>query len=70
LRDILLSRQAVERSYFKPSTIEAVIDAHLRGGLAHQYQLWNLRMLELWRRVCVDTPMTPGAERAVSAAAF
>ena len=42
----------------------------LAGSIDHQCQLWNLLMLELWHRVCIDTPMTSGAERAVSAAAF
>ena len=70
LCDILLSRQAVERGYFKPSAVKALVDDHLSGGIDHQSQLWNLLMLELWHRVCVATSMTFDAERAVSAAAF
>jgi asparagine synthase (glutamine-hydrolysing) len=70
LRDTLLSRQALERGYFKPSAVRALIDAHLSGSIDHQYQLWNLLMLELWHRVCVDTPMTSGADRTVSVTAF
>lgn len=69
LRDVLLSRQAVERGYFKPSAVKALIDDHLGGRIDHQLQLWNLLMLELWHRVCVDTPTISGAERPVSAAA-
>jgi asparagine synthase (glutamine-hydrolysing) len=69
LRDILLSRRAVERGYFKPAAVAALIDAHLGGSVDHQYQLWNLLMLELWHRVCVDAPMTSRYDGAVSAAA-
>jgi asparagine synthase (glutamine-hydrolysing) len=70
LHDTLLSRRAVERGYFRPSAVKALINDHLGGNVDHQYQLWNLLMLELWHRVCVETPMTSGAERAVSAVAF
>jgi asparagine synthase (glutamine-hydrolysing) len=70
LVDTLLSRRAIERGYFKPSAVKALIDAHLDAGIDHQFQLWNLLMLELWHRVCVETPMKLGTERTVSAAAL
>jgi hypothetical protein len=47
-----------------------LIDDHLGGSIDHQRQLCNQLMLELWYRVCVDTSMTSGAKRVVSAAAF
>ncbi len=69
LRDILLSRRAEQRGYFKRAAIERLIDAHIGGGSDHQYRLWNLLMLELWHRRFIDTPMTSGDENTVSAAA-
>ncbi len=68
LRDILLSHRAEQRGYFRRGAVEALIDAHISGRSDHQYQLWNLLMLELWHRVFVDTPMTSGDESAVSVA--
>lgn len=69
LRDILLSRRAEERGYFKRAAIEGLIDAHVGGGSDHQYRLWNLLMLELWHRRFIDAPMTSADEGNVSAAA-
>jgi asparagine synthase (glutamine-hydrolysing) len=56
LRDTLLSQRSLERGYFRRRSVEQLIDAHVSGRSNHQYQLWNLLMLELWHRVFVDAP--------------
>jgi asparagine synthase (glutamine-hydrolysing) len=64
LRDTLLSQRSLERGYFRRRSIEQLIDAHVSGRSNHQYQLWNLLMLELWHRVFVDAPATTSIRRA------
>jgi asparagine synthase (glutamine-hydrolysing) len=54
VRDTLLSRRATERGYFNRDAIEAMIDAHTRGPVDHQDELWSLLMLELWHLVFID----------------
>jgi asparagine synthase (glutamine-hydrolysing) len=56
LRDTLLSQRSLERGYFRRRSVEQLIEAHVSGRNNHQYQLWNLLMLELWHRVFVDAP--------------
>ncbi len=52
--DILLSRAAVERGYFKRNTVEKMIHRHCSGLFDHTYQLYALLVLELWHQIFVD----------------
>jgi asparagine synthase (glutamine-hydrolysing) len=54
LRDTLLSKRALERSYFVKPAIERLIDDHLSGAGNWKNQLWTLLMLELWHRRFID----------------
>jgi asparagine synthase (glutamine-hydrolysing) len=50
LRDALLSRQSVDRGYFRQTAIQQLVAQHLEARADHTFQLWNLLMLELWHR--------------------
>jgi asparagine synthase (glutamine-hydrolysing) len=64
LRDTLLSQRSLERGYFRRRSVEQLIEAHVGGRSNHQYQLWNLLMLELWHRVFVDAPAATSIRQA------
>ncbi len=54
LRDALLAPEAVARNYFKPQTVERLLNEHLERRGDHTFPLWSLLMLELWHRELVD----------------
>ncbi len=54
LRDALLAPAAVARNYFKPQTVERLLNEHLERRGDHTFPLWSLLMLELWHRELVD----------------
>jgi len=58
VRDVLLSRKAVERGYFRRDYIESMLDRHQRGE-NWQYLIWNLFMLELWHLMFIDGTLPP-----------
>ncbi len=62
VRDILLSRQAVERGYFQRKYIENMLDGHQRRGESWHYMIWNLLMLELWHLMFIDQTLPAPAE--------
>jgi len=58
-RDILLSKEARERGYFRRDVIENLIDKHATGQEDNAYKLWCLLLLELWQRKFIDPPQAP-----------
>jgi asparagine synthase (glutamine-hydrolysing) len=54
ISDILLSRQSLERGYFKPDAVRALLSEHISGKIDHSPRLWTLLMLELWHREFMD----------------
>ena len=54
ISDILLSRQSLERGYFKPDAIKTLFSEHISGKIDHSPKLWTLLMLELWHREFID----------------
>jgi len=50
LQDSLFSQQSLERGYFREPEVRRLVDEHLESVADHSFQLWNLLMLELWRR--------------------
>jgi asparagine synthase (glutamine-hydrolysing) len=56
--DILLSKRALERGYFKRDYIEQMLQRHQRGE-QWQYLIWNLLMLELWHLMFIDGTLSP-----------
>ena len=55
LRDLLLSRRALERGYFVRGAVARLIDEHVAGIRDRQHQLWMLLMLEMWHRTFIDS---------------
>jgi asparagine synthase (glutamine-hydrolysing) len=61
LNDVLLSRQATERGYFRPAALSRLIAEHVSGQRDRQAVLWALLMLEMWHRNFTDHPPGPRA---------
>jgi asparagine synthase (glutamine-hydrolysing) len=67
--DLVLSEQARARGYFVAAELDRLVSDHLEGSADHEGRLWNLAMLELWHRACLDRPpedphMPGGAQSA------
>ena len=54
LREILLDSTAIQRGYFKRSSIEKLIERHSSGWFDNTHKLYALLVLELWHRIFVD----------------
>jgi asparagine synthase (glutamine-hydrolysing) len=55
--DVLLSRAAFERGYFRPEFIRQLFDMHERDDTSYYGDtLWTFLILELWHRQIVDKP--------------
>ena len=52
--DILLSRRAIERGYFRPETIRHLLDTHCHRKADHSYRIWALLILEMWHLEFMD----------------
>ncbi len=52
--DVLLDPASLERGYFRPESVRALIDRHRAGAADESKPLWALLMLELWHREFVD----------------
>lgn len=60
--DILLSRRAIDRGYFRKDYIENILNRHQQGE-CWQYMIWNLLMLELWHLMFIDGLLSPPANK-------
>jgi asparagine synthase (glutamine-hydrolysing) len=54
VRETLLSKRSVERGFFAPGQVEALLERHLRGAWDHGGEIYLLLMLELWLQAHVD----------------
>lgn len=54
VRDMLLSRAALERGVTTRAGVTQLIEEHQSGRVDHAYRLWSLLMLELWFRQVVE----------------
>ena len=54
----LTSNRFKERGYFNSSSIERLIEEHLRGQFDHSHRLWALLILEIWHRFYIDNNLT------------
>lgn len=67
-REILLDPIALDRGYFAPGAVRALLDRHQSGRSDEAKPLWALLMLELWHREFADQTVAPaGTEAAVAA---
>lgn len=55
LVELLLDQRTLQRGYFRPEAVQALIDEHLQGKMDHGDRLWALLNLELWQRTYIDT---------------
>jgi len=53
--ETLRSSQARSRGYFRPESVQKLLDDHCSNRANHQHLLWNLLMLELWHRIYIDS---------------
>ena len=56
-RDVLPN----ERGWFRPETVNRLLDEHESGSADHGHRLWCLLMLELWVREHVEAPLLVAA---------
>ena len=56
LEDTLLSSRSLNRGYFKPAAVRALVDEHVSRRADRTSHIWGLLMLELWFREFVDAP--------------
>ncbi len=54
LKDVILSKKALSRGYFKEESIRKLVNDHVEGRVDHGYCLWALLMLEMWHKRFVD----------------
>lgn len=52
--EVVLSKRAIERNYFRKETIKEMLNEHLSDKRNHGYRLWALLILELWHRIYID----------------
>jgi asparagine synthase (glutamine-hydrolysing) len=66
LRDVLLDPATLDRGYFRPQAVRAMLDRQSAGDDVETKPLWALYMFELWHREFVDrSPVSiPLAEAA------
>ena len=50
LLGILTEPRTLQRGYFKPAAVRALLDEHMRGYRDHAGAIWLLLVLELWHR--------------------
>jgi asparagine synthase (glutamine-hydrolysing) len=55
VRDTLLSARSLQRGYFKPERIRALLDTEQSGASAYGTRVHALLMLELWHREYMDS---------------
>jgi len=58
-REILLSKTARERGYFRLGVVENLIEKHAAGREDNAYKLWCLLLFELWHRKFIDATEAP-----------
>ena len=54
VKDTLLSPRALKRGYFRPGTVEALVNGHSAAQQDYSQQLWALVWLEIWHQQFVD----------------
>ncbi len=52
--DILLSKNSIDRGYFRPEEIRNLLDDHSQKKADNSYRIWALLILELWHLNFID----------------
>jgi asparagine synthase (glutamine-hydrolysing) len=61
---VLLEPRTLQRGYFKPSAVRALVDEHVRGRRNRSGLLWRMLVLELWHRNFLEARADWGNEPA------
>jgi asparagine synthase (glutamine-hydrolysing) len=59
---VLLEPKTLQRGYFKPSAVRALVDEHVRGRRNRSGLLWRMLVLELWHRNFLEAKANWGNE--------
>jgi asparagine synthase (glutamine-hydrolysing) len=54
IREMLLNDRSLDRGYFEPDYIVAMLEEHLHGRVNHRLLIWSLLCFEWWNRLFVD----------------
>jgi asparagine synthase (glutamine-hydrolysing) len=60
---VLLEPRTLERGYFKPEAVRALINEHVRGRRNRSGMLWRMLILELWHRNFMEARSAWGVAR-------
>jgi asparagine synthase (glutamine-hydrolysing) len=61
---VLLEERTLQRGYFKPDAVRALIDEHTRGRRNRSGILWRMLVLELWHRNFMEAGASRGTATA------
>ena len=61
---VLLEERTLQRGYFKPDAVRALIDEHTRGRRNRSGILWRMLVLELWHRNFMEAGASRGTGTA------
>lgn len=61
---VLLEPRTLQRGYFKPEAVRALVDEHLRGRRNRAGLLWRMLVLELWHRNFLEAQQAPAPYEA------
>jgi len=66
---VLLEPRTLQRAYFKPEAVRALVEEHARGRRNRSGMLWRMLVLELWHRNFMESragwktsPVAPAAD--------
>ncbi len=54
IQEILLNERTLSRGFFKPESIQGVVNEHTEGKVNHRLLIWSLLSFEWWNRVFFD----------------
>jgi asparagine synthase (glutamine-hydrolysing) len=55
MHDLILSRRSIQRGYFQEKALEQLVEYHTTDETSfYGTVLWNLMILELWHRTCLE----------------
>jgi asparagine synthase (glutamine-hydrolysing) len=54
IREVLLNERTLSRGFFKPESIQNVVNEHTEGKVNHRLLIWSLLSFEWWNRIFFD----------------
>jgi len=63
--NVLLEPRTLQRGYFKPVAVKALIDEHVQGRRNRSGLLWRMLALEMWHRNFLEAKSNWGAARSI-----